>query len=104
MDGTKHSQISRRGFMTFVAGAGVGVSAPPPRHGRNVQADRQVEGTVSKCYGKHVVVTTDSGERVPVHLPVGLRVQEGDRLRAVVKNTRVRYIMKNMASRAELIT
>ena len=59
---------------------------------------------MSKCYGKQVVVTTDSGERVPVHLPVGLRVQEGDRLRAMVKNTRVGYIMKNVARTAELIT
>lgn len=104
MDNISDNWISRRGLFTIVAGAGVGVSASPARPARDVQVDRQVEGTVSNCYRKHVVVTTDSGERFPVHLPEGLLVKEGDRLRAMVKNKRVGYITRNVASTAVLVT
>lgn len=103
MDNSTNSQISRRGFFTFVAGAGVGASALPPVRARDIPVDRHVEGTVSKRYRKHVVVTTDNGERVPVQLPSSLHVQEGDRLRATIKNTRVGYITRNIATTAALI-
>ena len=95
--------MTRRGLLGIVAGSSVAAIAAPTNLVREMPLERPIEGTIAKCYRTHVIVTTDSGERVAVQLPEGLHVQHGDRVRAMVTNARIGYVTRNIASTMTLV-
>lgn len=103
METMTDTRMTRRGLFGIVAGTSIGGIAAPTNLVREMPLERPIEGTIAKCYRTHVIVTTDSGERVAVQLPQGLRVQNGNRVRAMVTNTRIGYVTRNIASTMTLV-
>jgi hypothetical protein len=87
----------------IVAGTSIVATTAPTKAERDMPLERPNESSIPKCYRTHVVVTTDNGERVAVQLPQGVHVQHGDRVRAMVTNTRIGYVTGNIASTMTLV-
>ena len=91
--------MSRRGFFTLLAGAGGGVGLSGLTGAAASQplvkpvVEREVNGTIIRWLGRHGHVRLVTGKELCVRehqLPRGIRVKAGDRVRVLIKITRVR--------------